>query len=194
MAEITTDDVKELRDATGLPIMDCKKALTDADGDRDKAIEILEEQSEKAAAKKAGRDLDDGIVVSYIHNNGKVGAMIELLSETDFVARNEYFRDLGYEIAMQVAAMNPQYVSREDVPEDEIDEKKAELEEEFSEKPDDVREDIIAGKLDDYYADTVLLEQSFVKDDEQTIEDMLQEATQTFGENVAVGDICRFEI
>ncbi|PSO46376.1 MAG: elongation factor Ts, partial [Parcubacteria group bacterium SW_4_46_8] len=107
MTDVTTDDVKELRDATGLPIMECKKALTEADGDREKAIEILDEQSEKAAAKKAGRDLDDGIIASYIHNNGKVGAMIELLSETDFVARNEDFQELGYEIAMHVAAMNP---------------------------------------------------------------------------------------
>jgi elongation factor Ts len=194
MADVTTDDVKELRDTTGLPIMECKKALTEADGDRQKAIAILDEKSEKAAAKKAGRDLDDGIVVSYVHNNGKVGAMIELLSETDFVARNEDFRDLGYEIAMHVAAMNPEYVSRDDVPEEDIDDKKDELRDEFSDKPEDVQDDIIAGKMDDFYADTVLVEQPFVKDDEQTIEDMLQEATQTFGENVAIGEISRFEI
>jgi elongation factor Ts len=194
MTDVTTDDVKELRDATGLPIMECKEALTEADGNREKAIEILDEESEKAAAKKAGRDLDDGIVVSYVHNNGKVGAMIELLSETDFVARNEDFRDLGYEIAMHVAAMSPEYVSREDVPEEGIENKKDELREKFSDKPQDVQDDIIAGKMDDFYANTVLLEQPFVKDDEQTIEDMLQEATQTFGENVAIGQISRFEI
>jgi len=194
MADVTTEDVKELRDATGLPIMECKEALTEAGGNREKAIEILDKKSEKAAAKKASRDLDDGIVVSYIHSNEKVGAMIELLSETDFVARNEDFRDLGYEIAMHVAAMNPEYVSREDVPEEEIEAKKQELKEEFADKPDDVQEDIVAGKLDNHYADTVLLEQPFVKDDEQTIEDMLQEATQTFGENVAIGEISRFEI
>ena len=194
MADVTTDDVKELRDATGLPIMECKKALTEADGNREKAIEILDEQSEKAAAKKAGRDLDDGIIASYIHNNGKVGAMIELLSETDFVARNEEFQELGYEIAMHVAAMNPEYVSRDDVPEEDIEDKKDELRDEFSDKPEDVQDDIIAGKMDDFYADAVLLEQPFVKDDEKTIEDMLQEATQTFGENVAIGQISRFEI
>jgi len=194
MTDVTTDDVKELRDATGLPIMECKKALTEADGDRQKAIAILDEQSEKAAAKKAGRDLDDGIIASYIHNNGKVGAMIELLSETDFVARNEEFQELGYEIAMHVAAMNPEYVSRDDVPEDAIADKKEQLQDEFDDKPQDVQDDIIAGKMDDFYADTVLLEQPFVKDGEQTIEDMLQEATQTFGENVAVGEISRFEI
>jgi elongation factor Ts len=194
MTDVTTDDVKDLRDTTGLPVMECKKALTEADGNREKAIEILDEQSEKAAAKKAGRDLDDGIIASYIHNNGKVGAMIELLSETDFVARNEEFQELGYEIAMHVAAMNPEYVSRDDVPEEDIDDKKDELRDEFSDKPEDVQDDIIAGKMDDFYADTVLVEQPFVKDDEQTIEDMLQEATQTFGENVAVGEISRFEI
>ena len=194
MTDVTTDDVKELRDATGLPIMECKKALTEADGNREKAIEILDEQSEKAAAKKAGRDLDDGIIASYIHNNGKVGAMIELLSETDFVARNEEFQELGYEIAMHVAAMNPEYVSRDDVSEEDIEDKKDELRDEFSDKPEDVQDDIIAGKMDDFYADTVLLEQPFVKDDEETIEDMLQEATQTFGENVAIGEISRFEI
>jgi elongation factor Ts len=194
MADVTTEDVKELRDTTGLPIMECKKALTEADGDRQKAIAILDEKSEKAAAKKAGRDLDDGIIASYIHNDGKVGAMIELLSETDFVARNEEFQELGYEIAMHVAAMNPEYVSRDDVPKEDIEDKKDELRDEFSDKPEDVRDDIIAGKMDDFYADTVLVEQPFVKDGEQTIEDMLQEATQTFGENVAIGQISRFEI
>jgi len=194
MTDVTTDDVKELRDATGLPIMECKKALTEADGDRQKAIAILDEQSEKAAAKKAGRDLDDGIIASYIHNNGKVGAMIELLSETDFVARNEEFQELGYEIAMHVAAMNPDYVSADNIPEDVIQEKKEKLRDEFADKPEDVQEDIIAGKIDDYYAESVLLRQPFVRDDEQTIADMLQEATQTFGENVAIGEISRFAI
>lgn len=194
MSDISTEQVKKLRDKTGLPVMDCKEALVEADGDMEKAIEILDEQSETAAAKKAGRDLDAGIVASYIHNDNTVGAMVELLSETDFVARNEDFQDLGYEIAMHIAAMNPEFVRREDVPEDKREELKEEFAEEFEDKPEDVKEDVIAGKMDDYFADNVLLEQTFIKDEDTTIEDMLQEATQTFGENVDIGEIYRIEI
>lgn len=194
MSDISTEQVKELRDKTGLPVMDCKEALVEADGDMEKAVHILDEQSETAAAKKAGRDLDAGIVASYIHNDNTVGAMVELLSETDFVARNEDFQDLGYEIAMHIAAMDPEFVRREDIPEEKREELEEEFAEEFTDKPDDVKEDIIAGKMDDYFADNVLLEQSFIKDEDTTIEDMLQEATQTFGENVDIGEMYRMEI
>lgn len=194
MADISTEQVKELRDKTNISVMKCKEALEEAGGDMEQAIQILEEKSETAAAKKAHRDLDAGVVASYVHSNGTVGAMVELLSETDFVARNDDFQELAYEIAMHVAAMNPQYVTRDDVPEAEVTELEEEFAEEFSDKPEDVRKDIIAGKLDNHFADKVLLEQAFIKDDDKTIEDLLQEATQTFGENVAVGEITRLAI
>lgn len=189
MAEITTEKIKELRDKTQISVMKCKEALNEADGDMEEAVEILEEKSEAAASKKASRDLGAGVVSAYVHSNNTVAALVELQCETDFVARNEEFQDLAYEIAMHVAAMKPKFVSRENVPEDKVEQKKEELAEEFADKPDDVREDIIAGKLDNYFSKLVLLEQPYIKDDEKTIEDLLHEATQTFGENVAVGDI-----
>lgn len=194
MSEISAEQVQKLRDKTGLPVMDCKEALSEADGDMDEAIQILEEQSDKAAAKKAGRDLDAGVVGSYVHNNNTVGAMVELLSETDFVARNEDFQEVARNIAMHVAAMNPEYVRREDVPEDKIEELKEEFSEEFADKPDDVKEDIISGKLDDHLSEIVLLEQTYIKDEDKTIEDLVKEATQEFGENTAIGDVSRLEI
>lgn len=194
MSEISAEQVQELRDKTGLPVMDCKEALSEAGGDMDEAVQILEEQSDKAAAKKAGRDLDAGVVGSYVHNNNTVGAMVELLSETDFVARNEDFQEVARNIAMHVAAMNPEYVRRDDVPEDKIEELKEEFSEDFDDKPDDVKEDIISGKLDDHLSEIVLLEQTYIKDEDKTIEDLVKEATQEFGENTAIGDVSRLEI
>jgi len=194
MSSISADQVQELRDKTGISVMKCKEALEEVDGDMEKAIEVLEKKSEKAAAKKAGRNLEAGVVGSYVHNNNTVAALVELLSETDFVARNEEFQELARNIAMHVTAMNPQFVSREDVPDDKINELKDEFSEEFADKPEDVREDIIAGKLDDHFSETVLLEQTYIKDDEKTIKDLLQQATQEYGENTAIGDISRLEI
>lgn len=193
MAGITTEKIKELRDRTQISVMKCKEALKEADGDMDEAIKVLEKKSEAAASKKASRDLGAGVVASYVHSNNTVAALVELQCETDFVARNEEFQELAYEIAMHVAAMKPRFVSREDVPEAELEEKKEEFAEEFADKPDDVRDDIIAGKLDNHFSKFVLLEQPYIKDDEKTIEDLLHEATQTFGENVAIGDISRVE-
>jgi elongation factor Ts len=189
MTDISMDKVKELRDRTKISVMQCKEALEEADGDMEEAIAILDEKSEKAAAKKAGRDLEAGVVASYIHSDSTVGALVELQCETDFVARNDDFQELAYDIAMHVAAMNPDFVSRDDIPEDEMEAMKAELEEEFADKPDDVREDIVSGKLESKLEETVLLNQAFIKDEDSTIADLLAEATQTFGENTAVGEI-----
>jgi elongation factor Ts len=189
MTDISMDKVKELRDRTKISVMQCKEALEEADGDMEEAIAILDEKSEKAAAKKAGRDLEAGVVASYIHSDSTVGALVELQCETDFVARNDDFQELAYDIAMHVAAMNPDFVSRDDIPEDELEAMKAELEEEFADKPDDVREDIVAGKLESKLEETVLLKQAFIKNEDSTIADLLAEATQTFGENTAVGEI-----
>ncbi|MEX2515025.1 MAG: elongation factor Ts [Candidatus Paceibacterota bacterium] len=193
MADITTENIKELRERTQVSVMKCKEALTEADGDMDKAIKILEEKSEATAAKKSSRDLGAGVVSSYVHSNNTVAALVELQCETDFVARNEEFQKLAYEIAMHVAAMNPQYVSRKDVPEDEVAAQEEKFGEEFADKPDDIRENAVAGKLDSYFSKFVLLEQAYIKDDEKSISDLLHEATQTFGENVAIGEISRIE-
>lgn len=193
MAEITTEKIKELRDQTNISVMKCKEALEEAGGDMEQAIKILEKQSGAAAAKKADRDLGAGVVASYIHAGSTVGALVELQCETDFVARNEEFQKLAYEVAMHVAAMNPRYVSRAEVPEEELKEKEEEFAAEAADKPEDVREKIVAGKLDSYFSKFVLLEQPYIKDDEKTIEDLLHEATQTFGENAAIGEISRIE-
>lgn len=193
MSDITTENIKELRERTQVSVMKCKEALTEADGDMEKAIKILEVKSGAAAAKKSSRDLGAGVVSAYVHSNNTVAALVELQCETDFVARNEEFQQLAYEIAMHVAAMNPDYVSREDVPADEVKEQEEEFGEEFADKPDDIRDSAVAGKLDSYFSKFVLLEQAYIKDDDKTIEDLLHEATQTFGENVAIGDISRIE-
>lgn len=193
MAEITTDKIKQLRDQTQVSVMKCKEALEEAGGDLEEAQKILEQKSEAAAAKKASRDLGAGVVSAYVHAGNTVAALVELQCETDFVARNEEFKDLAYEIAMHVAAMKPRFVSRDDVPEEEREKIESELEEEFADKPEDVRDDIIAGKLDSHFKKFVLLEQPYIKDEEKTIEDLLHEATQAFGENVAIGDIACLE-
>lgn len=193
MADITTENIKELRDRTSVSVIKCKEALTEADGDMEKAVKILEEKSGATAAKKSSRDLGAGIVSAYVHNNNTVAALVELQCETDFVARNEEFQKLAYEIAMHVAAMKPDYVSREDVPADEVKEQEEKFAAEFEDKPDDIRESAVAGKLDSYFSSFVLLEQPYIKDDEKKIQDLLHEATQTFGENVAIGDISCIE-
>lgn len=193
MADITTEQIKELRDRTQVSVMKCKEALTEAEGDMEKAVKILEEKSGATAAKKSSRDLGAGVVSAYVHSNNSVAALVELQCETDFVARNEEFQALAYEIAMHVAAMKPDYVSRDDVPATEVEEQKKEFAEEFADKPEEIRENAVAGKLDSYFSKFVLLEQPYIKDDEKTIEDLLHEATQTFGENVAIGDISCIE-
>jgi elongation factor Ts len=193
MADITTEQIRELRENTGISVMKCKEALQEADGDMEAALKVLEEKSGATAAKKANRDLGAGVIASYIHAGSTVGSLVELQCETDFVARNEDFQVVAYEIAMHVAAMNPRYVSREDVPEEERQEKEAEFTKTAADKPEEVRENIVSGKLDSYFAKFVLLEQPYIKDDEKTIQDLLYEATQSFGENVAIGEISRIE-
>lgn len=194
MAEITTDLIKELRDATGISVMQCKKALEEADGDMEKALVMLRKQSAAAAAKKQDRDLGAGVVSAYIHTNGTVGAMVELLCETDFVANNEEFKALAYDIAMHVAAMNPQFKSEAEIDESAKEKAKEVFTEEVADKPDDMKEKILAGKMDAYFKDKVLLSQSFIKDNTKTIQDLVQGATQKFGERVEVGNVVRYSI
>jgi len=192
---ITTEQVKELRNATGVSIMQCKKALEEADGDMEKAQIMLRKVAKKAADKKANRELKSGSVSSYIHGEGgSVGAMIELLCETDFVAKNEEFQDLAREIAMHVAASAPQFVKEEEISEDDKAKAKEIFAEEAEGKPEEIKEKIISGKLDAYFAEKTLMNQPYIKNPEKTISQLVDEAVQKFGEKVEVGRIARFSI
>ena len=191
---ITTEQIKELRDQTGVSVMQCKKALEEAGGDHDKALVILRKLSSGAAAKKADRTFGAGVVQAYIHANGTVGAMVELDCETDFVSGNEEFRSLARDIAMHITATNPKFVHREDVTEADQKAARAVFEEEAKDKPAAMREKIVEGKLKTYLAEMVLLEQPFIKNPEITIQGLLDAAIQKFGEKTAVGRFNRFKI
>jgi len=192
---INMSDVSKLREMTGAGMMDCKKAIEEADADFDKAIELLRKKGAATAAKRAERDAKEGIVVSYIHN-GRIGAMIELNSETDFVARNEDFQKLANDIAMHVAAAAPEYVSPEDVPA-EVVAKEREIEMaqlEDAKKPAEVMEKILVGKIDKFYSRVCLMKQPFVKNPDITIEDLINEKTAAIGEKLAVRRFVRYEL
>lgn len=185
----TTKDIKALREKTGVSVMQCKKALEEAGGDMDKAIIILTKKSGDIVAKKGDRELGAGIIQCYIHAGGTVGAMIELNSETDFVSKNEEFGKLAYDIAMHVAAQKPRYLSRKDVNEEDLTKEKEVFAEEVKDKPKEMQEKILQGKLDSYLADRTLLEQAFIKNPDKKISDLIAEATQKFGEKI---EIARF--
>ncbi len=196
MAEITTQMIKELREKTGAGIVECKKALQEAGGDIEKAVEILRKKGAAKAAKKADRATAEGIVVSYIHAGGKVGALVELSCETDFVARTEDFKQLGHEIAMQIAAMSPEFVSREEVPSELVEKEKEILKQQaLSEgKPEHIVEKIVEGRLSKFFSEKCLLEQPWIKDDSKTIKDLLTDYITKLGENIKVKRFCRFEV
>lgn len=194
MAEVTMELVRKLRDKTGLGILDCKNALTEADGDMEKAVEILRLKGMKVAAKKAGRKTAQGLIVSYVHMGGKVASLVEVNCETDFVARTDKFKQLGHELAMQVAAMNPQYVSRDTVPE-EVLKKEREIyrQQALDEgKPEKVIDRIMDGKLDRFFESACLMEQAYIKDQDRKIMDIVNEKIQETGENIVVSRIVRF--
>lgn len=188
----TTDDVKKLRDMTGISVMQCKQALEEAGGDVDKALLILQKKGSALAAKKADRELSAGTVASYVHSTKDVGATVVLRSETDFVAKNEEFVKLAYDIAMHVSASNPQYIKREDVESTKLEMIKEMFVKEVEGKPENLREQILSGKVDAYLKNIVLLEQEFIKDPEKKIKDLLDGAVQKFGERVEVGQMMRF--
>jgi len=189
--EITTETLKMLRDKTGVSVMQCKKALEEANGDIDQAEVILRKRSGAAADKKADRELGAGAVASYIHG-GEIGAMVLLSCETDFVARNEEFPQLAREIAMQVAATNPSYLADTDISEEARTAAMAVFKEEVKDKPADMQEKILEGKMKSYFKDQVLLEQAYIKDDTKTVRDLITEASQKFGERVEVTRFVRF--
>lgn len=191
---ITTDQIKELRDATGVSVMQCRKALEEAGGDMKKAVVILQKISKDAAAKKSDRQLGAGIIQSYIHATGTVGAMVELSCETDFVAKNEAFKALAYDIAMHVAALNPEFLKKEDIGEDA---KKTAMEvfaKETEGKPENIKAKILEGKLNSYFGEKTLLEQPFVKNPDLTINNLLENAIQKFGEKTQITRFVRFAV
>jgi elongation factor Ts len=197
VADISAKDVKALRDRTGAGMMDCKKALTESDGDMDKAIEILRVKGQAKAAKRGERAASEGIVTSYVHSTGKIGVLVEINCETDFVARNDDFQEFAREIAVQIAATAPQYVSQDEIPEDA---KQAELrvyEEQASDKPENVRGKIAEGKLRKWMEEVVLLDQEHVNKDKhtgQTIEQLRQAISSKTGENVQIRRFTRYQV
>lgn len=189
--EISTEQVKVLRDKTGVSIMQCRKALEEAGGDLEKAEVILRKKSGASAEKKADRELGAGSIGSYVHE-GTIGSMVLLSCETDFVARNPEFPVLAREIAMQVAATNPTYTRVEDVPTETRDKAREVFLKEVEGKPEDMKEKILEGKLASYFQDQVLMEQTYIKDETKKIKDLISEATQKFGERIEISRIARF--
>ncbi|MEL7607946.1 MAG: translation elongation factor Ts [Bacillota bacterium] len=194
----TAKDVMTLREMSGAGMMDCKKALTEAEGNMDKAMDILREKSLAATAKKAGRIAAEGIVDSYVHLGGKIGVLIEVNCETDFVAKTEAFKTLVHDIAMQIAAAKPTCISKDEVSQDEIEKEKeilrAQAKNEPKPKPDAIIEKMVEGRIEKYYKEVCLLEQPFVKDQDQTIAQLLNTATAKIGEKISIRRFVRYEM
>ncbi len=185
---ITAKLVSELRSRTGAGIMDCKKALTETNGNLEEAIQKLREQGLKASELKGGRATKEGLIVSYIHPGNRVGALVEMNCETDFVARTEQFQNLAKEIAMQIAAAKPKYVDVENIPDDELDAEKAILKTQAVKegKPEHIAERIVAGRLSKFYSETCLLHQPYIRDTDKTIQELVKDAIAQLGENIVV--------
>lgn len=193
---ITTAQIKELRDATGAGVLEAKKALENTSGDFEKAVDLLREKGAARAAKRADRAASEGIIELYAHPGNRVGVILELNCETDFVARNEEFRNLAHELALHIAAMSPRYITREEVPQGELDRElevlKAQAKAEG--KPDNIIEKIVQGRLTKFYEEFCLLEQPFVKDDSVKVSDMITDTIRKTGENVIVRRFARYEL
>jgi elongation factor Ts len=196
MSEVSATAVRDLRDRTGAGMMDCKKALSEVNGDVERAIVYLREKGLAAAAKRSGRTAADGLVEAYIHAGGKIGVLIEVNCETDFVARTDDFRALVRDLAMQVAAANPRYVSREEVPAEVIEQERAiyAAQAASSGKPAAVIEKMVNGKIEKFYADVCLLEQGFIKDADLPVSRLVSDATAKMGENIVVRRFSRFQL
>ncbi len=196
MAEITAALVKELRERTGAGMMDCKKALAATEGNMDKAIDFLREKGLAAAAKKAGRIAAEGLVESYIHGGGRIGVLVEVNCETDFVAKTDDFKNLVKDIAMHIAAANPSYLRREEVPTAELEHEKMVLSEQARNegKPEKIIEKMVSGRIEKYYKEVCLLEQPFVKDPDKTISDLITESIAKIGENISIRRFTRYQL
>ena len=194
--QITAQMVKELRERTGAPMMDCKAALTETGGDAEKAVEVLRKKGLAKAAKKAGRTAADGLVASYIHAGGKIGVLLEVNCETDFVARTDDYQQLVKDIAMHIAAADPSFVRREEVTDDVLETERRLYREQALEegKPEAVVDRIVEGKLKKFYGESVLLEQPFVKDPDMTIEKLIASMVGKLGENIQIRRFARFQL
>jgi elongation factor Ts len=196
MADITASSVKALRDKTGAGMMDCKKALTECTGDEEKAVAWLREKGLAKAQKRAGRATSEGVIGSYIHSNGKLGVIVEIKCETDFVARSERFLEFAKNVAMQIAAANPVCLAPEDVPADLLAKEKEIFKHQAMEegKPEAIAEKIVEGRVKKFYKEICLLEQPFIKDDKVSIKDLLNELVGVLGENVQIGRFTRMAL
>jgi elongation factor Ts len=195
MTVISAEMIKNLREKTGTGMMECKKALTECDGDFEKAIDLLRQKGLASAVKRAGRTASEGLIHSYVHM-GKIGAMVEVNCETDFVARTDDFKELIKDIAMHIAAATPLYLTRDNVPQDTIEREKEIYRAQVTDKPPHVVEKIIEGKLEKFYTDTCLLDQLFIKDPEQKkmIKDIVSEKIARLGENIVIRRFVRFQL
>lgn len=193
---ITADMVKTLRDKTGVGMMDCKKALQETEGDMEKAQEFLRKKGLADASKRSGRSTSEGLIEAYIHVGSQIGVMVELNCETDFVARNDQFKGLARDIAMHIAASAPLYVSREEVPAEQIEKEKEILlaQPDMASKPEAVREKIIVGRIEKFYETVCLMNQPFIKDPNQKVEDLVKTAISTIGENIQIRRFARFSV
>ncbi len=187
-------DIKKLREETGAGVLESKNALVECGGDFEKARNLLIKKGEAKAAKKGSREAKEGVVGSYIHSNGKVGALVEINCETDFVARNEVLQQFVKDICMQVVALNPMALSSDDLPEDVVNQQKEVILSETKGKPENIVEKILAGKLDSFYKDNCLLSQPFIKDNDVTIQELLNNVTAKTGEKIVINKFSRFAI
>lgn len=193
MMAISADAVRDLREKTGAGMMECKKALVESSGDFEKAIDLLRQRGLATAAKKAGRTASQGLIGSYIHMD-KIGVMIEVNCETDFVARTDDFKELVKDLSMQIAAANPAYLSREEVPQDVIEREKEIYRAQVTNKPPQVVEKIVEGKLEKFFSDTCLVDQIFVKDPDKKVKDIITEKVAKVGENIVVRRFVRYQL
>ncbi len=193
---ISAEMVKELRERTGAGMMDCKKALTETDGNMDKAIDFLREKGLAAAAKKSGRVAAEGLVEAYIHGGGRIGVLVEINCETDFVAKTEEFRSLCKDVAMQIAAARPEFIRREEVPEAQINHEKEVLRAQALNegKPEKIVDKMVEGRIDKYFKEVCLMEQPFIKDNDMTIADLITAKIAKTGENISIRRFSRFEV
>jgi elongation factor Ts len=193
---ITAAMVKELRERTGAGMMDCKNALNETNGDMEKAIDELRTRGLAKAAKKAGRIASEGIVISYIHGGGRIGVLVEVNCETDFVAKTDEFKELGHNIAMQIAAANPAYVVREEVPESVLNHEKEVLRAQALEegKPEKIVDKMVEGRIEKYYKEQCLMEQPYIKDPDKSVQDLIHETIAKIGENISVRRFARYEV
>ncbi|MBN2279380.1 MAG: translation elongation factor Ts [Candidatus Marinimicrobia bacterium] len=194
--EISAKQVKELRDRTGIGMMECKKALSESDGDIEKAIELLRKKGMAKAAKKSGRDVNEGVIQAYIHQGNKIGVLIEVNCETDFVSNNSDFKNFVNDVCMQIAASNPMAIDRDGIPEEVLEKEKEIFRAQGANegKPAEIVEKIMVGRIEKFYAQSCLLEQEFVKETSKTIKEYLNETIMKIGENISIKRFTRYEL